>query len=599
MHLILLGIVIKNRMVLGLLEDAREMNRQKQDSSHKVLPISAASFFILRSLDNQFYLFLNVKWRLLASLQACSLSKERYDGRRVAEESSSTFSVDISRTKLVRVITAISKFPSSSFSVMEYFVNDAKMGFIAFKRDEKWFTLSMSIIMPSSLVFYNQHGSITITTFSEITPFIALLLRVARLDAEMSEVKKTGHSAMFWSHQSSSKISIEKYFALTGPESIKIQDLKRAQGDFQESKGNKMKMPWIGSYVRLNDHKRRDVVMMKKTLMMMKASDGSKQGRAAKRRRPNLRFRNKNVSSPPSKDDHKVHKEKQGPHKERQSDIAFCDSFIVSRRGKARNEQETTGTDGPQMKELFRIVLHEMTSVQIDQTQANRKRERLIRKTRVGISLQSLLDDINIKHTVKLRNNNNQARMHRFKKMYLSILFVHVARLEKQVGFLLPAAQSLYQSIRMDVENGFLIGTMKEETSGDTVLGDKTCKLEVKETKLHCKVSEKTEEGVRGLSASCAKVISDCNPLFNLRTMCEKTAVPDTGSKHIDIRFHFIKEHVENGVIELYFVNTEYQLADIFTKALGRKRIEFLINKLRMQSFTPETLKQLADEVDE
>ncbi|GJV41996.1 retrovirus-related pol polyprotein from transposon TNT 1-94 [Tanacetum coccineum] len=48
-----------------------------------------------------------------------------------------------------------------------------------------------------------------------------------------------------------------------------------------------------------------------------------------------------------------------------------------------------------------------------------------------------------------------------------------------------------------------------------------------------------------------------------------------------------------------YFVNTEYQLADIFTKALGRNRIEFLINKLGMRSFTPETLKQLADEVDE
>ncbi|GJU74894.1 retrovirus-related pol polyprotein from transposon TNT 1-94 [Tanacetum coccineum] len=70
-------------------------------------------------------------------------------------------------------------------------------------------------------------------------------------------------------------------------------------------------------------------------------------------------------------------------------------------------------------------------------------------------------------------------------------------------------------------------------------------------------------------------------------------------SKHIDIRFHFIKEHVENGVIELYFVNTEYQLADIFTKALCRERIEFLIHKLGMRSFTSETLKQLADEVDE
>nr|GEU56089.1 hypothetical protein [Tanacetum cinerariifolium] len=63
--------------------------------------------------------------------------------------------------------------------------------------------------------------------------------------------------------------------------------------------------------------------------------------------------------------------------------------------------------------------------------------------------------------------------------------------------------------------------------------------------------------------------------------------------------YHFIKEQVENGVIELYFVNTEYQLADLFTKALGRDRIEFLINKLSMRSFTPETLKQLMDEVDE
>nr|GEU59535.1 reverse transcriptase [Tanacetum cinerariifolium] len=74
---------------------------------------------------------------------------------------------------------------------------------------------------------------------------------------------------------------------------------------------------------------------------------------------------------------------------------------------------------------------------------------------------------------------------------------------------------------------------------------------------------------------------------------------PRAWSNHIDIRYHFIKEHVENGVIELYFVNTKYQLADIFTKSLGRERIEFLINKLGIRSFTPETLKQLTDEVDQ
>nr|GEW97951.1 retrovirus-related Pol polyprotein from transposon TNT 1-94 [Tanacetum cinerariifolium] len=70
-------------------------------------------------------------------------------------------------------------------------------------------------------------------------------------------------------------------------------------------------------------------------------------------------------------------------------------------------------------------------------------------------------------------------------------------------------------------------------------------------------------------------------------------------SKHIDIRYHFIKEHVKNGLIEFHFVNTEYQLADIFTKALGRERIEFLIHKLGMRRFTSKTLKQLTDEVDE
>ncbi|GJT00282.1 retrovirus-related pol polyprotein from transposon TNT 1-94 [Tanacetum coccineum] len=54
-------------------------------------------------------------------------------------------------------------------------------------------------------------------------------------------------------------------------------------------------------------------------------------------------------------------------------------------------------------------------------------------------------------------------------------------------------------------------------------------------------------------------------------------------SNHIDIRYHFIKEQVENGVVELYFVRTEYQLTNIFTKALGRERLDFLIKKLGMR----------------
>nr|GEU65306.1 ribonuclease H-like domain-containing protein [Tanacetum cinerariifolium] len=48
-------------------------------------------------------------------------------------------------------------------------------------------------------------------------------------------------------------------------------------------------------------------------------------------------------------------------------------------------------------------------------------------------------------------------------------------------------------------------------------------------------------------------------------------------------KYHFIKEKVENDVVELYFVKTEYQLAGIFTKALAWERFEFLLSRLGMK----------------
>ncbi|GJS63121.1 retrovirus-related pol polyprotein from transposon TNT 1-94 [Tanacetum coccineum] len=75
--------------------------------------------------------------------------------------------------------------------------------------------------------------------------------------------------------------------------------------------------------------------------------------------------------------------------------------------------------------------------------------------------------------------------------------------------------------------------------------------------------------------------------------------VQHSRSKHIDVIYRFIKEQVENRVVELYFVITKYQLADIFTKALPRERFHFLIDKLGMKSISLETLKNLTEEEEE
>nr|GEW05383.1 hypothetical protein [Tanacetum cinerariifolium] len=70
--------------------------------------------------------------------------------------------------------------------------------------------------------------------------------------------------------------------------------------------------------------------------------------------------------------------------------------------------------------------------------------------------------------------------------------------------------------------------------------------------------------------------------------------VQHSRTKHIAVRYHFIKEHVEKGTIELYFVKTDYQLADIFTKALPADHFNYLVHCLGMRSLSPHELERLA-----
>nr|GEW44950.1 hypothetical protein [Tanacetum cinerariifolium] len=53
-------------------------------------------------------------------------------------------------------------------------------------------------------------------------------------------------------------------------------------------------------------------------------------------------------------------------------------------------------------------------------------------------------------------------------------------------------------------------------------------------------------------------------------------------------------EHVEKGTIELYFVKTDYQLADLFTKALSADCFNYLVRRLGMRSLSPQEIDRLA-----
>lgn len=52
-----------------------------------------------------------------------------------------------------------------------------------------------------------------------------------------------------------------------------------------------------------------------------------------------------------------------------------------------------------------------------------------------------------------------------------------------------------------------------------------------------------------------------------------KNLVQHSRTKHIEIRHHFVRDHVVKGDVKIEFVNTLHQLVDIFTKPLNEDRL--------------------------
>nr|GFB21586.1 retrovirus-related Pol polyprotein from transposon TNT 1-94 [Tanacetum cinerariifolium] len=142
--------------------------------------------------------------------------------------------------------------------------------------------------------------------------------------------------------------------------------------------------------------------------------------------------------------------------------------------------------------------------------------------------------------------------------------------------------------------------TFKSTSGGAQFLGEKLVRWSSK--KQDCTSLLTTESEYVSLSACCAQVLwmrtqlTDYGYHFDkIPIYCDSKStiaiscnlVQHSTTKYIVVRYNFIKEYVEKGMIEVYFVKTDYQLADLFTKALPVEICNYLVRHLGMYSLCP------------
>nr|GEX37162.1 integrase, catalytic region, zinc finger, CCHC-type, peptidase aspartic, catalytic [Tanacetum cinerariifolium] len=176
-------------------------------------------------------------------------------------------------------------------------------------------------------------------------------------------------------------------------------------------------------------------------------------------------------------------------------------------------------------------------------------------------------------------------------------------------GLSYPKGSSFGLTAFSDANHAGCIDTHKSTSEDIQFLGDKLVSWISK--KQDCTTMSSAEAEYVTLSASCAQVmwmrtqLQDYGLHYNkIPLYCDSQSaieiscnpVQYSHTKHIHTRYHFIKEQVENSIIELYFVRIEYQLADMFTKALLEDRFKYLVRRIGMRCLTPAELEVLEKE---
>ncbi|GJY55959.1 hypothetical protein Tco_0455074 [Tanacetum coccineum] len=141
----------------------------------------------------------------------------------------------------------------------------------------------------------------------------------------------------------------------------------------------------------------------------------------------------------------------------------------------------------------------------------------------------------------------------KYRSMIGSLMYLTSCRPELVQAYLKDSGFKL--TAFLDVDHVGCLDTCKSNSGGIQFLGEKLVSWMSK--KQEYTAMSTTEAEIPLYCDSQSAIAISCNPVQHSRT------------KHINVRYHFVKEQLERGIIELYFVRTEYQLADMFKKALS------------------------------
>ncbi|GKE58368.1 hypothetical protein Tco_1497553 [Tanacetum coccineum] len=150
------------------------------------------------------------------------------------------------------------------------------------------------------------------------------------------------------------------------------------------------------------------------------------------------------------------------------------------------------------------------------------------------------------------------------------------------MGLRYPKDTGFELTVFSDLDHAGCLDSRKSTSGGIQFLGgDKLVSWSSK--KQDCTSMSSVEAEYISLSVCCAQVLWLRTQLTDYGFLFDKILM-------------YCDSKVEKGIIELFFVRTEYQLADLFTKALLQDRFKYLVRQLGMRCLTPEEREVLANE---